>query len=235
MIVYLDTNVYKSAKYAFDTGKLNTLKNLVKDGKVSVLYTSATVGEINQHIEEDISNAVDKYNRILNKEMPALKDENIYSLREINVNDAVQNVKQKLNEFLGLNGVNKISLNPIDAEKLLEDYFLSIPPFEKKKPNEFKDAIMVNAVKKYQKSINETICIVSGDEGFRKAFDGDDGFIVFDYLGYFLKYCYNQEVNEMMKYTIKEVENGEFDDVIKDYLNDVPINMDCYVQFDCRT
>ena len=78
MIVYLDTNVYISAKYIFNSGYFGTLKNIVAAGKIAVLCTSATIGEVKQHIETDISAAVIKYNRLLRKDMPVLNDEPLY-------------------------------------------------------------------------------------------------------------------------------------------------------------
>lgn len=72
MIVYLDTNAYIGAKYIFDSDNFGTLKNLVAAGKIAVLYTSATIGEVKQHIKDDISAGVTKYNRILRNDMPVL-------------------------------------------------------------------------------------------------------------------------------------------------------------------
>lgn len=65
MIVYLDTNAYIGAKYVFDSGNFGALNKLVVAGKVSVLYTSATLGEVKAHIQGDINATVIKYNRIL--------------------------------------------------------------------------------------------------------------------------------------------------------------------------
>lgn len=52
----------------------------------------------------------------------------------------------------------------------MEDYYHMNPPFEPKKPKEFKDAIMIKALKNYQKYIGEEIHILSDDEGFRTSF-----------------------------------------------------------------
>ena len=45
MIVYLDANVYIAAKYIFDKEKFGTLRTWVSEGKITVLYMNATVGE----------------------------------------------------------------------------------------------------------------------------------------------------------------------------------------------
>lgn len=69
MIAYLDTNVYISAEYKFSSGKFATLSSLIADRNLKVIYSSATQGEVEQHIIEDISTAVTKYNRLLHKEL----------------------------------------------------------------------------------------------------------------------------------------------------------------------
>lgn len=233
MIVYLDTNVYIAAKYIFDSGNLGALKKLVVSGKITVLYTSATIGEVKQHINDDISAAVKKYNRVLRKDMPVLNEEPIYNLKDLDENQVVNSVIDKLDEFIGIDGIEQISLNPLDAEKLLDDYFNQIPPFESKKPNEFKDAIMINAIKKYQVIAQKQICIVSKDEGFRKAFEGDENFITFEFLSSFLKHYTKSEIEleRISEFISDRINDGEFDEVIKDYLSDFDIDRGYYAEW----
>ena len=73
MFVYLDTNVYYGAKFVFDRGKFETLKTLLNDGIIKVLYTSATKGEVLQHIEEDITKEITAYNRAIRKNLSSFK------------------------------------------------------------------------------------------------------------------------------------------------------------------
>lgn len=230
MILYLDTNVYIGAKYIFDRDKFGTLKNLVTESKITVLYTSATIGEVKQHIEKDISAAVVQYNRVLRKDMPVLNGDQIYDLKILDENQVVDSIICKLDEFIGIDGVEEISLNPLDAEKLLDDYFNQKPPFESKKPTEFKDAIMINAIKQFQVKTQKQICIVSNDEGFRKAFTGNDNYITFKFPSEFLKY-YNQSEEELTfisQFISNKIDDGDFDEIIKEYLSDFDIDRGYY-------
>lgn len=236
MIVYLDTNVYIGAKYKFDSGKMATLKNLVNSGKVTVLYTNATTGEVVKHLENDVASNVAQYNHAIRKNMSALNEDNVCEIHELKVESIVTSVIDKLMNFLNLDGVKEIPLNPLDADKLFEDYFAGNAPFETKKPNEFKDAIMINAVKNYQKSIREQIYVVSSDEGFRKAFLDDTNFVLFEYLGEFLKYC-NEKLEEEAKITEcveKAIEYGKFNDILKEHLDNYDIWIDYYEQWECN-
>lgn len=234
MIVYLDTNAYLSAKYIFDSGNFGTLKNLVTAGKIAVLCTSATIGEVKQHIETDISAAVMKYNRLLRNDMPVLNGDPLYKLKNLDETQAINSVKDKLDEFISIDGVEQISLNPLDAEKLLDDYFNQISPFESKKPNEFKDAIMINAIKQFQGTAQKQICIVSNDEGFRKAFEGNKNFLTFKFLSSFLKhYNSESELAFISEFLSDRIINGDFDDVIKEYLLDFDIDRGYYSEWHC--
>lgn len=235
MRVYFDTNVYIKNKYVFNSYKLGTIRNLANDGKFTVLYTKATIGEVFKHIEEDIAVAVKAYNRIIRKDMIALKHENIYDVNQLDPKESADKVKQKLIEFLNSGGMEQIELNPLDADKLMDDYFSCKPPFEPKKPNEFKDAIMINAIKNYQKNINKPICIVSEDGGFRKAFEGLSEFKVFESLEDFLKYYNKIEEDSKITDCIEDnIKNEKFKDTIKEYLENYDISLDYYVEWDCE-
>lgn len=234
MIVYLDTNAYIGAKYIFDTSNMGILKSLISDGKVTLLYSSATVGEVRQHIDEDISTAVQNYNRVLRKDMPSLKYVEKNSLSELDIQEAIESVKEKAKEFFDQEHSICVSLNPLDAEQLMKDYFSGVPPFEKKKPDEFKDAIMINAVKNFQRTTGEMIYVVSNDEGFRRAFDGDENFVCFDFLSAFLKY-YNKQQEVMTKITegiTAAIENAEFEDEIRNYLQKFNVYCGHYEQWE---
>lgn len=235
MIVYLDTNVYIGAKYIFDKKKFNALRTMVVEGHVKVLYSSATIGEVKQHLEEDVKHGVKTYNDTVKNAVPFFIDDESYRIPEIEVIDAVGYLKKKLDDFLAIDGVESISLNPLNAEELLDNYFNGVVPFETKKPYEFKDAIMINAVKNYQKDCGESICIVSNDKGFRNSFENDQHFILFEFLGYFIGYCQQKlEEQEQLECTSNAIEEGELNDVIRLYLENLDISRGYYGEWDCE-
>lgn len=225
--VYLDTNVYKGAKYIFEKGKLYTLKKLVEKGHVKIIYTSATVGEVKEHIKIDLDDGIKKYNHVISKNLGTLVDNSKYSdiISTLNCEEVINDINSQFDMYLSDTGAIQISLNPLDAENLMEDYFSKRLPFEKTKPYEFKDAIMINAIKQYQKKYRKQICLVSSDEGFLKTFEGDNNFILFKYLGHFLKYLNNKiEFNVRIEESIiKDIESKRIQALIFDYLNDLTL------------
>lgn len=233
MIVYLDANIYIGVKYNFNGFHMGRLVKLIEDGKVQLLVSKVTTGEVYAHIKEDITNEVNAYKRVIRKEMPIISKEDSFELNEINVDEAVEIVQNKARNFFSLTGVTTIPLNPLDVEKLMDDCFSMTPPFEPKKPNEFKDAIMINAIRNYQKSLDESVIIISTDKGVRKSFDGDDNFITFEKLSDFLEFYFEQfKELDAGAFVAKEMVEGQLGEAIKAYTNDVEVYFTEYAEWD---
>lgn len=236
MIVYLDTNSYISAKYIFDRDKFEILTRLIENNKITLIYTSATIGEVEQHIRSDMNSAISNYNRLLRKEMKVVQNICAFNIRELNKEEVVNQVIERFRLFIGMENANEISLNPIDCEGLMEDYFNQNPPFESKKPNEFKDAIMINAIRNYKSTINESICIVSNDCGFINAFTNDNNYNTFRFLSEFLRFFMQSEegtnyVSEILSTRIKE---GIFDYIIMENLSEYDVYRYGYDEYNVK-
>lgn len=230
MLLYLDTNAYIASKYRFSDGNLAKLKELILQGEIVLLYSSATKGEVEEHIRRDVKAAVSGYNRTVRKDMLSLTALEKYSMPEISEEEAIDAVLSEFNNLLGLEGVQCISLNPLDAEELMADYFGQKPPFETKKPYEFKDAIVIKAIKTYQKSKDEKIYVVSDDEGFRKAFDDDEEIVAVQYLtNAFSLHYHNKEYVEFAENAIDE---GELNSFLLDYFGDFDVDRGYYGEWE---
>ena len=230
MLLYLDTNAYIASRYRFSVGNLAKLKELILLGEVVLLYSSATKGEVEEHIRKDVKAAITGYNRTVRKEMLSLTALEKYSMSEISEDEAINDVLGAFDDFLGLEGVKCISLNPINAEELMEDYFEQRPPFETKKPYEFKDAIVIKAIKAFQKSQDEKIYVVSDDEGFRKAFDGNDGIVAVKYLTNAFSIHYNNK--EYIKFVESAIADGELDSFLSDYFGNYEVDRSYYGEWE---
>lgn len=117
----------------------------------------------------------------------------------------------------------------------MQAYFSSEAPFETKKPHEFKDAIMINAVKQYQKKVLGQIVVVSDDASFRKAFESDNRFITVKYLGELIKMRIQQkaEYANIEASIIGAVENNDFYDQIHDYFSNFDVDRAYYGEWEC--
>lgn len=230
IIVYLDTNVYIGANYIFDKGKLKTFLELVLSGYIKLIYTTTTTGEVESHIHTDLETGIRDYNRVVKKELSSLENDDKYGeiVKKLDECEVITYVKSKFNDFLLNAKAECISLNTIDVEELMGDYFKVVPPFEQAKPYEFKDAIVIKALKEYQNKIKKKIFVVSSDEGFRKAFLGNVNFETFEYIGKIIKFV-NSHIEAISKIendinTI--VEEGRLNDKLVEFIE--LMGVDCY-------
>lgn len=89
MKLYLDSNIYIKAKYIFYLYKLGNIKELISSGKVTLLYTSITFREVEEHMVEDCDLAVNGYNKNLRKDILPYGIDKMYNINEIDSIDAI--------------------------------------------------------------------------------------------------------------------------------------------------
>ena len=229
MILFLDSNIYIGAKYRVDKSRFISLRLLLEHGDIQLIYTSVNLGEIKQHIKKDIEEGVATYNKVLKDKAVLLTADGAYHLENIEVEKGVKQVEALISDFFELPSVECIPIDPINAEQLMKDYFEQNPPFESKKPTEFKDAIIINALKTYQAKRKEKITVVSQDKGFCKAFDSNPEFAVFEKLDDFLK-TYTSQLQEYEIFNCVEayIDDGNVRDEVIEYLEDWDINRGYY-------
>ena len=231
MIVYFDTNIFIRGKYHLNTGKFKAIQNLMNSEKIEVIYTSATIGEIEKNLSQDLSCEVDLYNKFLKKEIPIISREN-YNLVELDKEKIIDDMKNKVHDFFRQKGTYEIPLGQIEAQGLMEDYFSKKPPFEDQKPYEFKDAIIIYAIKHYyHDNNNEPIIVVSNDIGFLAAFDDLPDIESFRDLASFLKYA-NDDI--MQRAVDEAIEDGKVDAILKEIIQSLSVFCDEFVDFECE-
>lgn len=220
--IFLDTNIYINARYSFESPHMKKLSELISKDELILLGCSTCIGEVEKHIKTDIENAVRELNKALKKmEFAALRNEEIYKnkLAKMDEKDAINYVIEKFHKFLSENHFKSFSLQEIDVEEVMQDYFEKKAPFEAQKPNEFKDAIMIKALKKYQKELGEKVVVISLDKGFRQAFLDDSNFVVFEKLVDFLQY--QQRTDSIQEAFEEYFENDSEYESIQDELYDL--------------
>ena len=220
--IFLDTNIYINAGYSLGSMHMKKFSELVSNDGLVLLACSTCIGEVEKHIKTDLESAVKELNKALKRrEFAALRNDNLYKdkLIEMDETQAIDAVINSFHDFLNQNRAEIFSLQEIDMEEIMQDYFEKKAPFEMQKPNEFKDAIMIKALKNHQKKLNERIIVISSDKGFRQAFLGDDKFVVFEKLVDFLQY--QQRTDSIQEAFEKYFENDLEYESIQDQLDDL--------------
>lgn len=188
--VFIDTNVFDECKYHLEgTSPLNILRQLADNEKVSLYTSSIVLGEAKKHISHNVISAYELLSKQI-KEMrklisPSLLKETSFALcYEIPVNNGFEDAAVvRFNDYLKELRFTILDSSGVDVNQIIDDYFKSRPPFEncEKKKNEFPDAIMIAKIKNHFSKENP-ICIISGDKGFRKAFERIEGFSTIEKL-----------------------------------------------------
>ena len=173
---------------------------------------------------------IESYNRCLKKEIPIISKEN-YNIVALDKDTIINDMKKKVSDFFHQKGVHEIPLGIIEAEKIMEDYFMKKPPFEDQKPYEFKDAIMIYAIKDYLHKSLEPIVVVSGDDGFLNAFSDMYDITTFKDLESFLKYANDDIMQEAID---KAVDNGVADEILLEKIQSLSVFCDEVVDFECE-
>lgn len=227
--VFLDTNIYDAANYSFRNASFSRLRSLAGSGQLQLVINSVIEGEVRTHISERVKKAVKELEKATRdsafagfRNIPRYQEQLIISDHQEWVNCAID----EFINFLSSCSVRRIPLNGIDVEKMLDDYFQQNPPFEKKKPEEFKDAIAVRSlVLDMIEADDETdiiqYCIVSADKGFReaikKAVSGcpiEDYTIIFDNLVAFTDYL--AEMDKQMQFMLRYLKSDYGHDLLYD-------------------
>lgn len=182
--VFVDTNVFDKCKYHLGpNGVLQMLKTLNKNGKVKLYISNIVLGETDRHIRSLADNtykvlesAQKEARKIISPTL--LEGTAIESYFSFPTADGIKEAAiRKFQKYI--NDMNTVVLDNsgVDLEQVVRDYFDGNPPFElkEKKKNEFPDAIMISKLKASFSKTNP-IWIVSEDKGFRKSFQGLDGF-----------------------------------------------------------
>lgn len=184
MPVFLDTNIFISCKYNMSTeSNLGLLLRYINADKIKLFLSNIAKREIESHIDEDSALAVSQFKKALKEAKKCIAESSLRNTSllpfmalptEKNVQDEV---KRQFIQFLEACKTVELDNKGVSIDSILDDYFLSKPPFEErnKKKHEFTDAIMI-AKLKAQFAETECVWVVSSDKGFRDALNDNPKF-----------------------------------------------------------
>lgn len=241
--VFLDTNIYDGANYSFHNAMFSLLRKMTEDGALQLKINSVVEGEVKKHIGRDVKVAAKKL-------LEAVKDRSLSSFRNIpsfqnylmipNPKDWVQKAEEEFEEFLISCNCDRISINGIDVEKIMENYFNQKWPFEAAKTDEFKDAFIVASIIKdiigtedvLGITEDQTYCVISNDKGFRAALEqgtvGIEDVRIFPGLKEFTDYL--AEKDNYAQHIKAFIESGNADDEIQEAVKEAINSADISVE-----
>lgn len=219
------------------------LRKMTEDGALQLKINSVVEGEVKKHIGRDVKVAAKKL-------LEAVKDRSLSSFRNIpsfqdylmipNPKDWVQKAEEEFEEFLISCNCDRISINGIDVEKIMENYFNQKWPFEAAKTDEFKDAFIVASIIKdiigtedvLGITEDQTYCVISNDKGFRAALEqgtvGIEDVRIFPGLKEFTDYL--AEKDNYAQHIKAFIESGNADDEIQEAVKEAINSADISVE-----
>lgn len=238
-LVTLDTQVFDSYHFNYNSRAFQTLVKLTQQGKIRLLLTSVTLNEIRAHIIEGAklaSEAVKEGVNYLDKKRskpPAGKErikisansDLLYDFKKKvqqlapNFDQIHQELLDKLDTFLKETDFKKIEVDRVSVVEIFENYFSGTPPFgEGKKKYEFPDAFALLAIQKEAKDRNKKIYVVSGDSDWEKFCSSTENLFLFGKLDELLENIIRETDSDEVEVCYKLYRNKE--DEIKRYIED---------------
>lgn len=189
--VTIDTNVFESNKFDFGADStIELIKKNVQNNKIKLVLSDVVINEVEKHI---CQRAGELCKKAKNLRKDFLKTFSEHELKEMGLDKYIEkvekeivckNAKEIFKKFLEECNVERLNVNSVNLEKVLDDYFAINPPFEisENKKKEFPDAFIVEEIKKRFGNM-ETVAIVSQDKGLKKALEGRENYLFFSTLG----------------------------------------------------
>lgn len=175
--VFLDTQVFKTNNFNFDTKSFQLLKELSNSDRVKIFITDVVEREVRARMRREVAEAQAWYNRLRQdaRILLSAKDSPFYSLpKKLDANAIADSLEASFDAFLSEADVEVIDCSTVSVGKILDNYFDLSPPFkEGEKRKEFPDAISIEAVA--QKFVEtDGIFVISADGGVCEACAGQN-------------------------------------------------------------
>lgn len=247
--IFLDTNIYDGANYSFHNAAFETLRAYAGEQKLSLVINSVIEGEVRSHIAGNIKEVVNEWNKVIkDRRFAGLRKLDGFSvlLKKRNPEEWVQACLNEFDSFLEDCHVDRIGVEEISIGNILSDYFNRQPPFEMKKPNEFKDAIAVASLLKdihkiitelssdWTSNGDETLyAVISADKGFCKAVVAGlsekekENVRVFNSLNVFVDHTVmlDRQAEFLKAYLMSESGRGEIEETVRAAVDTSDLNI----------
>ena len=175
--VFIDTSIFIRNKFTFHAGPLSSLQKYCRKGFCTLFTNSIIMREVEKHISADVGklatqakNAIKKKPELVN----AISEQECVAIVE-KLMAAPEKLLAQFTAFM--DDAVLLSIDNLSLASVFDDYFKSVPPFEQKeaKKAEFPDAVAIMSIKHYlQDESNAVMCVVSDDEGWKAAFQGQE-------------------------------------------------------------
>jgi len=182
--VFIDTEFFVKANLDFNSRTVKSFEELCVKNEFRHIISTIVVKEIERKITEQIKDALKGINNFRRKAvvLKGYDDNNIRNLfGEINEDDIQDKALSALYDFIETSQATVVDMSAVDLNEVVNMYFDKTPPFSAKKPNEFRDAFTLLAIRSALKE-HEKVYVVSDDPDLKIFCEANDKFVIIETL-----------------------------------------------------
>lgn len=167
-LVFLDTNIFESKNFQFNSHSLKAFKKLVDDDEIRLLVTDPTIQEVRQHLRAKSEEAVGEIKKVrrsamLLRNIPDLPAYGIFE--ELNADTVESRLNRNFDEFLRGHNVELVTVENVSASQVFDMYFKMKAPFANgEKRKEFPDAYVLLALSALSRARGWPIHVITKDK-----------------------------------------------------------------------
>lgn len=182
--VFIDTEFFVKANLDFHSRTIKAFEDLCGDNELNHITSTIVVNEVKRKIVEHIKDALRGINNFRRKAavLKEYDDESIQSLFvEINEEDLEAKALKAFDDFIDASNANIVDMSDVDGNEIIGMFFNQESPFSPKKPNEFRDAFSLLAIRSALKE-QEKVYVISADPDHKSFCEENERFISVDTL-----------------------------------------------------
>jgi len=205
--VFIDTEFFVKANLDFNSRTLKSFEELCEKGELRHITSTITVKEVERKIKEHIKEALKGIKNFRRKAsvLREYEDDNIKNLfNDINDGEIEAKALEAFSNFLQNSDTSILDMRNVNLNEVIEMHFNEISPFSAKKPNEFRDAFTLLALRAALDD-GEKIYIISDDPDHVDFCNENDSFINVDTLSSLLD-IYNKHNDERTQFIAEFLE-----------------------------
>jgi len=234
-VIFLDTNVFESAKFSYNSHRMEKFLDTCEDKRIDLYITDVVKHEVIKRIKTNIQDAIeniDKHNlEILIQSLQVESKEKVKL-----INDLSEKLITDFENFIIDYDINVVS-STFNQSKLIDLYFNNKAPFTEQKKHEFPDAIIILTIDKWSLENHKIPLVITNDKGmslydtesdikfFNKVSDVTNLLLTEDPEIDLLE-IYNDQLDKIKDKIIDEIKSHEKDFILYsyDHIDDIEVD-----------
>lgn len=199
--VFIDTEFFVKANLDFNSRTVKSFEDLCGDNELNHITSTIVVSEVRRKIIDHIKEAL-KGIKNFRRKAAVLKeydDKNIKNLfTEINEDDLEAKALKAFEDFIEASSATIVDMSGVEGNEIIDMFFNQVSPFSAQKPNEFRDAFSLLAIRSALKG-QEKVYVVSADPDHKAFCEANERFVSVETLSGLLD-IYNKHNDERTKF-----------------------------------